>query len=412
MMVAVAGCSGGNGAGSSNALSPDKSVAAPPPLHLRSVSAHDRLRPRAPIRITFSAPLAPDSPLPAWSQRVPGRWHVTGNTAVFRPSGAYPPSAQLSLQIPGGPDGVRSAAGGRLPTSKTRHLRTPAPGVTFAEQILARLHYLPVDTSASQPTSPAAERRAVYLPPAGHFSWRWSNVPDSLRANWSPGKDNTVLRGALLAFQHQHGLTADGLLGPHTWKALLAADAAGHTDPWPYTYIYAVLDHSPQTLTLWRDGHTVLTSPVNGGVAGAPTPIGTFPIYERLPSTTMSGTNPDGSHYSDPGVPWVNYFSGGSAVHGFPRASYGSPQSVGCLELPIGTAHTVFDDVNYGTLVTVINIAEPPPVATPAAPSSSHTTLPAHHTTHASAKPSSSPKASSSPKPSPSHHRSGHGGHH
>ena len=57
------------------------------------------------------------------------------------------------------------------------------------------------------------------------------------------------------------------------------------------------------------------------------------PIYERLTTTTMSGTNPDGSHYSDPGVKWVNYFSGGSAVHGFPRASYGSPQSVGCLEL-------------------------------------------------------------------------------
>ena len=38
----------------------------------------------------------------------------------------------------------------------------------------------------------------------------------------------------------------------------------------------------------------------------------------------MSGTNPDGSHYSDPGVPWVSYFNGGDALHGFLRASYGS----------------------------------------------------------------------------------------
>ena len=38
------------------------------------------------------------------------------------------------------------------------------------------------------------------------------------------------------------------------------------------------------------------------------------PIFSRFASTTMTGTNPDGSsHYSDPGVPWVNYFNGGDA---------------------------------------------------------------------------------------------------
>ncbi len=64
----------------------------------------------------------------------------------------------------------------------------------------------------------------------------------------------------------------------------------------------------------------VISTPANTGVAGAETERGTFPIYARYVSTTMTGTNPDGSHYSDPGVPWVNYFNGGDAVHGFPRA--------------------------------------------------------------------------------------------
>jgi lipoprotein-anchoring transpeptidase ErfK/SrfK len=67
----------------------------------------------------------------------------------------------------------------------------------------------------------------------------------------------------------------------------------------------------------------------------------------------MTGTNPDGSHYSDPGVPWVNYFNGGDAVHGFPRGSYGTPQSNGCVELPIETAAKVFPLLAIGDLVIV-----------------------------------------------------------
>ena len=68
----------------------------------------------------------------------------------------------------------------------------------------------------------------------------------------------------------------------------------------------------------------------------APTELGTFPVFEHLASTTMSGTNPDGSHYNDPGVKWVSYFNGGDALHAFNRASFGTPQSLGCVELPRG----------------------------------------------------------------------------
>ena len=67
----------------------------------------------------------------------------------------------------------------------------------------------------------------------------------------------------------------------------------------------------------------------------------------------MRGTNPDGSHYSDPGVPWVSYFNGGDAIHGFNRASYGSAQSLGCVELPPAEAEKVFPYTPIGTLVTV-----------------------------------------------------------
>ena len=52
----------------------------------------------------------------------------------------------------------------------------------------------------------------------------------------------------------------------------------------------------------------------------------------------MSGTNPDGSHYNDPGIKWVSYFNGGDALHAFDRASFGTPQSLGCVELPLAAA--------------------------------------------------------------------------
>jgi lipoprotein-anchoring transpeptidase ErfK/SrfK len=67
----------------------------------------------------------------------------------------------------------------------------------------------------------------------------------------------------------------------------------------------------------------------------------------------MSGTNPDGSHYVDPGIKWVSYFNGGDALHGYVRASYGFPQSDGCVEMPIANAAQVFPLTPLGTLVTV-----------------------------------------------------------
>ena len=69
--------------------------------------------------------------------------------------------------------------------------------------------------------------------------------------------------------------------------------------------------------------------------------------------TTMSGTEPGGQKYSDPGIPWVSYFHGGDALHGYLRAQYGYPQSLGCVEMPYSSAETVFPLTPIGTLVTI-----------------------------------------------------------
>ena len=52
-------------------------------------------------------------------------------------------------------------------------------------------------------------------------------------------------------------------------------------------------------------------------------------------------------------MPWVNYFNGGDAVHGYERGSYGFPQSNGCVELPIATAAEVYPMLAVGDIVWV-----------------------------------------------------------
>ncbi|MFX8473990.1 L,D-transpeptidase, partial [Acinetobacter baumannii] len=65
------------------------------------------------------------------------------------------------------------------------------------------------------------------------------------------------------------------------------------------------------------------------------------------------GINPDGTPYNDPGVLCVSYFNGGDALHYFPRGSYGSPQSLGCVEMHLSDAHAVWPFTPIGAIVHV-----------------------------------------------------------
>ena len=157
-----------------------------------------------------------------------------------------------------------------------------------------------------------------------------------------------------MRFQEDNGMTTDGVAGPDVWHALIADAVAGKapqgTD---YNYVYVSMS-LPEKLTLWHDGKTSFTTPANTGISTAPTATGTYPVYLREIVGTMSGTNPDGSHYNDPGIRYISYFNGGDAVHAFDRASFGTPQSLGCVELPLASAAKVYPYMPLGTLVTVL----------------------------------------------------------
>ncbi|HXY44045.1 MAG TPA: L,D-transpeptidase, partial [Acidimicrobiales bacterium] len=190
------------------------------------------------------------------------------------------------------------------------------------------------------------------VPQPGSFSWRYSNIPASLASLWRPGVDTVLVQGAVMAFESDHGLDDDAVLTPAFWEDMFESVAHRQVSTSPYDYLQ-VSTALPETLSVWRDGRVIFQTPVNTGIPEAPTELGTYPVYARYFSTTMSGYNPDGSYYDDPGIPDVAYFNGGDAVHGFLRGAYGFPQSLGCVELPFAAAAVVFNEDPIGTLVSV-----------------------------------------------------------
>ena len=168
---------------------------------------------------------------------------------------------------------------------------------------------------------------------------------------WQPDQPNVLLRGAVMAFESQHGLATDATLSRRFWSDLFRAAAHDQRNANGYTYAIASKS-SPEALTIWHDGRQVFRSLANTGIPVAPTVDGTFPVYQRYRFQIMRGTNPDGSSYADP-VSFVSYFNGGDAVHYFPRGGYGFPQSLGCVELPYTAAEQAYPYLTYGSLVTV-----------------------------------------------------------
>ncbi len=304
------------------------------------------------ISLKLSAPLSADSPMPRLSPPVKGTWSLANpTTLVFQPRVTFVPGATESVFVPAGAGGLLGADGERTTEALTVGFHVAGGSTLRLQQILAELGYLPLSftPASSDPVNPLYEA----VPQVGTFSWRWSGLPSSLTSLWSPGTPNVITQGAIMQFENAEGLTTDGIAGPVVWTDLLQALDQHKTNTQPYDYVYVQKNPEPENVTVFRDGTPIYNTLANTGIAAAPTPDGTWPVYARYTVTTMTGTNPDGTHYSDPGIPWVSYFYGGDALHGFIRASYGFPQSLGCVEMPYANAGQVFPLTPLGTLVTV-----------------------------------------------------------
>ena len=95
----------------------DQATAHPAPaLQVTSVtpgSSASNVNGTMPIEVSFSAPLADDSAMPTLTPAVPGSWEVQGSSAIFTPATGYAEDTTVTLSIPAGSSGVRSAAGAK-----------------------------------------------------------------------------------------------------------------------------------------------------------------------------------------------------------------------------------------------------------------------------------------------------------
>jgi hypothetical protein len=313
-----------------------------------------KIAPTTPLRLRFAEPVARvlHGRMPSLKPPTPGHWRTRDtHTVEFLPSGyGYGLDERVQLKLPAKARVIPARA-----PSRTITWTTPAPSELRLEQLLALLQYIPLRWTATRADAArtiAGQLAVAVRPPAGRFTWRYPNTPPTLVSLWQPGHFNAIVRGAVMAFEHEHDLAVDAIPGRHVWQALIADIISGTPRRGGYSYVFV---HStiPQSLNLWHNGRILLRSPGNTGVPAAPTQLGTFPVFEHIPVGTMSGTNPDGSHYHDPGIRYISYFNHGEGIHAFNRASFGTPQSLGCVELPLASAAKVWPYTPIGTLVTV-----------------------------------------------------------
>ncbi|HEX7992506.1 MAG TPA: Ig-like domain-containing protein [Streptosporangiaceae bacterium] len=333
------------------------------PMHVGSIApppGTSGLSGNSTILVTFSAPVAGSSAYPTFSPHVAGHWQPTGRTLMFIPDRPLRASTRYTLRIPAGRSGVVSEAGGVLAKPVRVRFSTAGYSELRLAEVLSMLDYLPLTWSPADsgrmygdPVNiwPNSQQSMAYEPPIGTFIWQ-RGYPRQLRRQWTPYKSNPLVEGAIMAFKAQHHMAITPGTSRTFWRKLFVAAHLNQRNAFGYTYA-VTRKGSPETLTIWHNGKIVLHSLANTGIPIRPTASGTFPVYLRYRHQIMQGTNPDGSHYADP-VSFVAYFNGSDAVHYFPRGSYGSEQTLGCVELPYTKAARAWPYLTYGSLVTVL----------------------------------------------------------
>jgi lipoprotein-anchoring transpeptidase ErfK/SrfK len=106
---------------------------------------------------------------------------------------------------------------------------------------------------------------------------------------------------------------------------------------------------SAQRLTAYSGSTPVRSTLVSTGLPRTPTVTGSYRIYAKYASSTMSGPG-----YYLPNVPYAMYFYRGYSIHGtYWHSNFGRPMSHGCVNMPTSEARWLFYWASVGTLVKV-----------------------------------------------------------
>ena len=205
----------------------------------------------------------------------------------------------------------------------------------------------------SSESAGAQRRRVVNRPPARaelkQAERRLSEL--GYPAGPADGVIDTATREALVLFQKWEGRKVTGLLTRRDFDAIMNAEPPQPRDP---GYAHVEVDIDRQLLVLFdSEGAVEKILPVSTGsnkmydekgIRGlAYTPRGRFRVYAKIAGWRKS---PLGLLY------YPNYFSDGLAIHGNPSVPR-SPQSHGCIRIPMSAAEEISKRLPVGTIVLI-----------------------------------------------------------
>lgn len=121
---------------------------------------------------------------------------------------------------------------------------------------------------------------------------------------------------------------------------------------------YIEISIGRQTLWLVKNGKSVFSTDVVTGKPNHYTPLGAYFITQKATNATLKGLNDNGTNYESKVSYWMP-FNGGIGCHdahwrsSFGGSIYLTNGSHGCVNLPVGSAAYLFDQVEVGFPVIV-----------------------------------------------------------
>ena len=257
----------------------------------------------------------------------------------------------VRLELPSGQSPSRGATPSRSQRGRWTVSRRE---LVRLQQLLATAGYLPLGwaPAGGRDRNAAGREGRGDHPPAGRFEWRYARTPPELRRLWALGRA-----------EHDHARRRDDVRarpragGRRPRRPAGVARADRRRDRRQEA-------HRRLQLRLRPSQRAAVTRPLAQRPASSSprraTPVSPPPRPARhVPRLRAHPGRDDERHQSGrlplprPGIRWISYFNHGDAIHAFKRASFGTPQSLGCVELPLAAAAKVWPYTPIGTLVTI-----------------------------------------------------------
>ncbi len=146
------------------------------------------------------------------------------------------------------------------------------------------------------------------------------------------------------------------LVGPNLWlEQRKVARIMPATRPDEAIDKWVSINLFEQVLTAYEGDTPVFATLISSGLPDFQTNVGTFQVWNRVPTTPMSGAMGQPDAYSLPAVPYAMFFDGDISLHGtYWHDGFGFKHSHGCVNMTITDAHWLYDWMGDGDLTVSV----------------------------------------------------------